>query len=287
MKIKFFLIFKFLCVLSLIKAEASIGDSLFKVGKYNEASIAYEYLIYSSNNIYVSNVAKYHKALCYKQMGLFKKASVEMEKINYSALSDSQFLIFHYEAALNAYLSEDFNTSVFHTDQALLRNHKWHICNELYLVRALSYNNLEKWDKAHDAAIHYCNVAFENELKENIKAKIDSIYEIKNIPKIKSEKKLSYYCLIPGFGQVYCGYYFEGLLNFSLNALALAAGGYEIYYRYFITGYCLAAVPINKFYFGGKRRAEFSIKKTNYLRLNGFNEKVKNLLINENKKGAD
>ncbi len=257
------------------------------MGKYAEASIAYEYVIYSNNNIYVSNVAKYNKALCYKQMGLFKKASLELERVNYSALSDSQFLSFRYQAALNSYLSGDFSTSVFHVDQVLLRNRGVKSCKELYLLSALSYNNLEKWDKAHDAAIQYCNLTFGAELKEIIRNKIDSFYAKRNIPKMKSDKKLFYYSLIPGLGQAYCGYYLEGLFNFSLNALALGVGGYEVYSHYFLTGYCLAAIPISKFYLGGKRRSEFLIKKVNYLRVSDFNEKVKNLLTVENKKGAN
>ena len=112
-----------------------------------------------------------------------------------------------------------------------------------------------------------------------VKFSIDSIYSKKNLPVFKTENRLKYYSLIPGLGQVYCGYFKEGAFNFFLNAIALAAGGYEIYSHLYITGYCVAAIPINKFYFGSKKRAEFLLKKQNYQEIISFNEKVKAILI--------
>jgi hypothetical protein len=278
MKIQYCLIFTFLCAINSINAKASVADSLYKNSKYFEAAIAYEYTIFSAGNVAEKNSARYNKSLCYKHLGLFKKASVEMEKINYFGVNDSLANVYHYEAALCSYLSGDFNNSLSHIKQITSTNKEYVYTAQLYLLQALCNNQILDWKTAHESAIKYCDLEIQNN-NSKIKYSIDSIYNKRKLPVIKSENRLKYYSLIPGLGQAYCGYYKEGAFNFLLNAIALTAGGYEVYSHLYITGYCVAAIPINKFYFGSKKRAEFLLKKHNYQEIMGFNEKVKDILL--------
>jgi len=279
MKKVFCLIFIFLCVRCSINANSVIADSLNNSGNFYEAAIGYDYIIYSGTDISEINEMRLKKSECYKHLSLFKKAAAEMDKVNYAMITDSLFSKYHYQATLCSYLSGDFNSSLFHTDQIILNSPDKKIYPVVYLIRALCFNNLYLWNQAKEAAMLYCDLNFPPKESVILKKSIDSIYNPKRTPKIKTENRLKYFKLIPGFGQAYCGYYKEGALNFLLSALALTAGSIEFYYHFYITGYCIAVIPINKFYFGSHNRAELLLNKHNYYEVLRFNEKVKSILI--------
>lgn len=279
MKKRYCLIFIFLCAPFLTKASKLSEDSLIIVNNYYETLIECEYVIYKSNNIDTINAARYKKAICYKHLGNYSKATLEIERINFSVLSDYLSPTYQYEAALCAYLSGDFNTSLFHIEQIKTRNKDILNCSEIALLQALNFNRLYQWEKAHKAAIEYSSIKFKGHQFNSIIKQIDSLYQSKNTPKIKSKKRLSYYKFIPGLGQIYAGYYKEGIFNFILNASALIIGTYEVYKSFYFTGYCLGAIPISKFYFGSQARAELLLDKHNYFEISEFDNKVKAILI--------
>ena len=98
---------------------------------------------------------------------------------------------------------------------------------------------------------------------------------------MKSEKKANVLRMIPGLGQAYAGHPVEGLFNFTLNLAFLSFGAYEIFEGYYITGYFVGAIGINKVYFGGHARTAYLLRKHNYMQQKNFCEKIKSIITNK------
>ena len=56
--------------------------------------------------------------------------------------------------------------------------------------------------------------------------------------------------MLPGLGQVYLGKPMEGAFNFALNLSFLSIGAFQIIEGYYITGYFVGVIGLNKVYFG-------------------------------------
>lgn len=87
----------------------------------------------------------------------------------------------------------------------------------------------------------------------------------------------------PGLGQVYAGRFVEGVASFTLNAAALGFMGYNFWLTNYITTFSVGSALLNKFFFGGRRRAHFLAEAQN--------KKVEGKLLKElvetiNKKGS-
>ena len=87
--IKFFFSFIFLCgIFSSSGATGLKGDSLYASGKYFEASIEYERMIFNAESKADMYYYKYKKALCYKQLKSFDKALDELQPMYFLNSND-------------------------------------------------------------------------------------------------------------------------------------------------------------------------------------------------------
>ena len=69
----------FLCAQSLIKAEIpgdyfQTAQRLFEKGKYHDAAIAYERVVFKTNTTGIKAKALIEKSICYKKSGDYQKA---------------------------------------------------------------------------------------------------------------------------------------------------------------------------------------------------------------------
>jgi hypothetical protein len=85
--------------------------------------------------------------------------------------------------------------------------------------------------------------------------------------------------MIPGLGQAYAGNTIEGALNFTISLAFLSFGVYEIFEGFYITGYFVGAIGLNKVYFGGHARTTFLLHRNNYKKQRIFCTKIKNILV--------
>lgn len=281
----FYLIFIFLCALSLTETvKAGDADSLFTLSQFRAASLEYERIIaYSSDQVEI-NEARYKKSLCYKQLHKFDKAQVELLKISYWNTSESLATKYRYETALCSYLSGNFTEALF--QMSLLEQQSGNSIapstkTSVLLLKALSYNELMQWDKAYETACAYIDNVCKNPMADSIKQVLAKQFSKRNLPKIRSEKKANVLKMIPGLGQAYAGNILEGTANFTLNLAFLSFGVYQIYYGFYITGYFVGAIGLNKVYFGGHARTTYLIHRNNYKKQRKFCYEVKNILTNK------
>jgi hypothetical protein len=152
--------------------------------------------------------------------------------------------------------------------------------NDVVLLKVLVYNRLCLWDSAHFYALQYIRLTHNKVRAQCLENEISDVYTNK-LPKLKSEKKLSYYQIVPFMGMFYLGKYSEGLLNFTLNAAFLSFGAYQVYYKFYLTGYFTGAIGLNKFITGGRIRNSYLLEKRNYLEMNKFDDRVKGILFSK------
>lgn len=255
-----------------------MADSLFKQKAYYEASIEYERVIYHSNNFRTTNQARYKKALCYKYLEQYSRGLTELQQLMYVDLPDSLQFKYRYQTALLAYLSGDFMVaeSVFKQMELFVKDSPER--NDIWLLRTLNYNELLAWDQAFESGIKYLHTA-QHDSSEIFIQKWKNLYDADRLPRLKKSKLANVLRMVPGLGQIYAGGWAEGIFNFILNASFLAIGVDQVLKSYYVTGYFTAAIPISKFYFGGQRRTQFLVEKTNYERIRAFNECAKMFLL--------
>ena len=284
MTTRYYLIFIFHCVLFLTKtsAQSSLPDSLFNQGNYKLASLEYERLISGKSGAEKLNEWHCQRASCFKLLGDFTRAQVELSRISYWNLSDSMVNKYRLETAFCDYLAGSFTDALFQTEQINVTSGiELGDKAKIVLIKALCYNELMEWNKAKGEAITFIRLSYNSELSDSICSLLINSYQTKNLPRIKSEKVANVLRMLPGLGQTYAGQLGEGLFNFSLNLAFLSFGIYEIVNTYYITGYFVGAIGINKVYFGGHARTAFLLEKHNYKQRKQFCEKIKNMIIME------
>lgn len=281
MIIRFFWIFISLCALSSINTAAQdrYADSLFRAGDYRLAALEYERLISQSSDVNIVNSWRYQRALSFKYLGEYGRAQVELSKVSYWSLTDSMNTVFRYEAALCDYLAGNFANVVFQTDQMTSKSATKAVKANISLLRVLSFNELMQWENARTEALAYNRMMHNGALADSIETVLTNAYTHKNLPRIKSQKKANVLRMLPGLGQAYAGSPLEGSFNFILNLAFLSFGAYQIYQGYFITGYFVGAIGLNKVYFGGHARTAFLLEKHNYKVKKRFCENIKTILL--------
>ena len=85
--------------------------------------------------------------------------------------------------------------------------------------------------------------------------------------------------LLPGLGQVYAGYFWEGFVNASLQLISLAFTGGAIYLKYYITSFMVGYTTFYRFYRGGQNRAEFLANQHNYEKTRDYNTRLKKIIL--------
>jgi len=279
------LICTFLCVQFSTKADET--DSLFRAAQkqveaenYREAALSYERIVYRNSDSHINALALLKKARCYKTTNDYEQSLAELHRVRFRNLEDSLEFLIRYETALCAYLFDNFDEAVLQIEQMNYYLNGSDYLPESYLLQVLTFNQTAQWNKAKEAALLYIdNHLTKFEKKTILKKRIDAIYDAANLPDIKktaTARKLSTF--LPGAGQIYAGYFGEGVMNFLLQIICLATGAYGFYSGYYFTGYLVGLGLFQKFYFGGVKRAVFLTRKKNFKKKQEFNEKVKEML---------
>ena len=88
---------------------------------------------------------------------------------------------------------------------------------------------------------------------------------------------------LPGTGQLYAGYFWEGAANLSFQLIGLATIGVGIWTKYYISGTLLGVTIYQRFYTGGTKRAGYLAEKRNYLEMAEYRNKIKPILLSQEK----
>jgi hypothetical protein len=254
---------------------------IFSEGRFYEASIEFERVIFYETDNNKIALCRYYKALCYKGLGDTHRSLSVLSEINLYSLPDSLFFLIRYEQALGNYLNNDPNQSIWNLEEIRFRFPDSSKTKDIMPLNILCLNTLRKFEEARKLWIYLLdNSGLEDSVREGYKTKMEILYNRKNIPKALSPKKARTLSrIIPGSGQIYCGAVPEGALNFLMNASLLGFAFYEFYYKYYFTGYFAGLGLFNKIYSGGIHRAELLAGENNIKRMNNFNREVSTLLI--------
>lgn len=280
--IKFFFSFMFLCVTFLnSSASLSKSDSLYASGKYFEASIEYERLIFRSENLADINFYTYKKALCYKKMNDFEKALGELQPIYFSNPEDSLYKLVSYEQSLCFYLNGQPARALWKIDEFIHRNADSSNFESFLPIKILSLNQTQQWEKARNSFLLFVRMQdFSPEEKTELEQTIFNIYGKENRPRMKSVKKAENLSrFFPGVGQMYAGKAGEGIVNFLINASILTFAGFEVYNGFYITGYLAGLGFFNKTYHGGIKRAGVLASHKNKELMVEFNSRITSIIL--------
>lgn len=277
--------FIFLCEgYSTNRNKYTLGDSLFHLKQYKEASIEYELIAYNASSLSEANEALLRKAECKLAMQLYEEAENTMSRVRFYDISDTLYIDCMYKYALCCYLSGNLSQC-----ETLLMNLTSSIddtsrISNSYLLYGLCMNEKREYDKAKELTLNYLkyNKNLGVNYKESAKKEIEELYSKKNLPKIKNPAKAERLStFLPGTGQIYAGYYFEGITNVMLQLVSLGFGGYQIYLRNYITGGIIGMSLAQRFHMGGMSRSAFLCEKHNYLVCKKFNERVKGIFLSD------
>jgi tetratricopeptide (TPR) repeat protein len=258
------------------------GDSLYKAGQFQLAGLYFEKVSFLAIENITKTTALIKKADCYLARKEFDNAQNVLSRIFYGELSDSLTFAARSKTALCAYLNSDF---VLAESQIILAKGfipDTSIYIKAYPLFALILNESQKWEEAKSVLKDYIKFKEKDpEMVSKLCNEVNEMYETKKIPTLKNveyAKKLS--MLLPGSGQLYCGYFWEGTLSVGLQLVALGFTGLCIYNKYYFTGATLAFGLFQKFYGGGLNRTEFLAKKRNYTSIRTFNDSRKKFILN-------
>lgn len=265
-----------------LAAMERAGDSLYTVQKYNDASLLYEKAIYFNSNAVSRAKLSLKRAQSLKQIAAYDIAEQTLNRVDLSALTDSLFYTVKYNAALCAYLGADFTVAESHIIQLIYfgrDSSKTYNCYPLY---TLILNELGKYEQSKLYLEKYIGKAYDSADTNRVKIlrEVNVLYSKQNQPKLKRLKKakvMSY--IVPGMGQIYAGFWAEGITAMTCNAIFIGLTGVGIYYRYYITSVLYSYTIFSKFYTGNISRVEYLVNKKNYRLTKNYNASLKQKVI--------
>ncbi|HEX5554401.1 MAG TPA: hypothetical protein VFX43_14240 [Chitinophagaceae bacterium] len=274
---RFCLIFKFLCVPFLIKAQGNVfsyGDSIYRSSNYSLAAVEYERVIFEYQSPSIQAEAAIKRANCLKMLRRYEAAASTLDAINIANLSDSIRYEILFQSILDSYLAHEPNNSYSKLESLC---HFYPISAQkpdILLMKILSLNELQRWNEA-----------------DTVYKKLKSIYNVSNssfsnpylrIPKLKDPEiaeKLSAFLPFTGAGFFYAGDIKEGILNVALQIGLISFGGYSILMKRYITCIFIGIGGYAAFYKGGVRRVKRLVVKYNEKKTIAFNTAVRDQLL--------
>lgn len=279
--IRFFFSFIFLCAISSISvASESKADSLFSMGRYFEASIEYERLIFyaagNENNLSL----KFRKGMCYRQLKDYNRAIEEFQSIYFTDFNDALYKQVCYQQSLCYYLNGEPSKALWKIDEYFHRSIDSVSFGVFMPVKLFSLNATNQWQQAKQCFNEYVRLQkFSPEKEQEVLKIVNSLYSKKTLPRVRSaEAAENWSRFIPGAGQIYAGEPTEGAVNLLINSSILFFAGYQLYYHYYITGYLVGLGLFNKTYHGGMKRSVILTLQKNKEQLINFNLKVSSVI---------
>lgn len=259
------------------------ADSLFQNKQYQLAGIGYDQIAYLSGENTVKTNALLKKADCYLARKEFAKAEVVLSRIFYADLKDSLIYLARYKTALASYLNSNFGEAESQVIQAKSLLNDSNLVYQIYPLYVLILNESRKYQEAKEVLKSYARYTIKDTMEAKlILQEIEFQYQDSKIPKLKNPeraKKLSMF--LPGTGQIYAGYFWEGALNVTLQLTGLGFTALCIWQKYYFTGAFVGFSIFQKFYGGGMNRAQFLAEKRNYTSTRLFNDTIKKFLFEQ------
>ena len=280
--VRFYLTSIFLCGIYTGKSQEIFhnADSLFLAEEFRQSGLAYEWIVFSTQDSDQKARALLGRTQSLKKLGLYEQASSYIDQINLLELHDSTRAAFMYESLLVNYLSENFHEvqSRFLMSRSSLINTSFF--GQARLLQCLSQLESGKWKQMNLAAESFIKEIAPPEKADSLISHFDIIFDTLQAPRLKNPKTARIMSMIiPGSGQIYSGYPGDGLISFSLHALALGSAGLAFTQGLYISGWIGGFGLLQKLYFGGTQRAADLSEQKNRLNKELFIQPVSTYLI--------
>lgn len=282
----FCLICTFLCATPLTNARASDrglmqkADSLFGMGVYFEASIAYERVIFNSESPVERVKANLGKVEALKQTGDFSKARSDLRRSLVFRGDDSLRLEVMYQMAFCAYMdrvSDDAYISLMQLRQSFgaVRQQR------IYLLEGLVLADLGRWEDLREH-LHTWLDDFEADslmVQQTMQAYDDMLEEGLLRAERDAEKARLWSTFVPGAGQLYAGEPGWGALNAFSQLAGLAGFGLLAYNGFYVASAVIGLGAFQAFYFGGIKQAGELMSENMKSRLEKLQTAIAHLLL--------
>ena len=241
---------------STFDSQKEEADSLFEVKEYLLAATLYEKVLFEyptskqKNQTYLKRIeslvnANEHERAAYEASSFFLMDSVSKSIRYYEALS--QYLsgnVLLANLAIQKYDNLPKNSDLVDID--MLR------------LKAIAFSESKKFEELEKL---FNSKEFSNSF--NSEQCLQWLNEYKSLKYKKTERAEWYSTFVPGLGQVYAGKFAEGAASFILNSSGLFFMGYNFWQTNYFTTFTVGSALLNKFYFGGRRRAHFLVEQRN------------------------
>lgn len=282
------LAFVSLSITSFVEAQTtdfSIADSLFSLKHHEEASLAYEYIIFSHpEDAPLLAACLLKKSECLKANGKYSEVPILLSRLDGLSLSDSLKGQIYFQKALSYYLTDKYELAeksilpffnLAETDYALA------VSSAFLYATALGESG--KWQEAKIFLLDF--VKNENritpELQVSLTENINILYSKENIPKLKSIRKAKTLSLLfPGLGQAYNGNYGKGFVSLALVSGSAAFIAFNIINTTYLTAATAGAYLFLYFYFGGANQSNWLVPKKNNKKKSIYNQHLRSSLSN-------
>ncbi len=257
------------------------ADSLFEAGNYFVAAIEFERVYYFAEEPLQRFHANLGKARALKQKGEFGRARNDLQRSVTARVEDGLRFKLFYEMAFCAYMAGDYSDALSLVQQIhhYFENHP--DIENIYLVQALTYLMLERWEQLNDHAAYWVkNHPNTNDQAERLLKEINHKLKKDNIPSPLEPKTARLWStFLPGSGQVYAGEPGWGLLNAFSQALSLGMAGILIWNGFYIAAGAGGLGMFQSFYFGGIRQAGELAGRNSRREMEQFENSIAHLLV--------
>jgi len=295
MIIRSFLTCTFLCAIFLTEAQTEEADSLYRLGRYFDASIAYERVLFEKSGspslelrrpgeteaagsedrakgptgeLFTAIIGKVR---CLKRQQLFDQAVTFLNGWQSYPFSNSGRRELQSQQILCTYLGGHFENTLSLVDRWPYLHAGSPPAPALVVLKILSLNELQRWAEA--GAAYRTFIA-----QQPAMVAVPDLYE--HLPHLKSVNKarwLSYF--IPGGGQFYAGKPGEALLSVLIQSAGIYFAVLSWEQHYYISAWLVGAALFGSFHMGGVRRSEGLVQEYNRKKILLFNEQVRAQLM--------
>jgi TM2 domain-containing membrane protein YozV len=247
------------------------AETLYDAGRYFEASIAWERVLFDNNNPQYQMTAVMGKTQCLKQQGLFDPAVTFLEGWQSFPFPDSDLVRIHHQLVLCTYLGGHFENTISLVDRWPYEHSGKAPEPLLVILKILSLKELQRWKEAGDAYRVFIGA-------RQPAASLPDLYA--QLPHLKSvNKAIALATFIPGGGQFYAGHPGEAIFSILVQTAGIWFAIVSFEQHYYISAWLVGAALFGAFHMGGVRRSEVLVQRYNRKKILDFNEKVKAQLL--------
>ena len=274
----------FLLIISsgnLYASRFSEADSLFSVGLYRDASIAYEQIAFAfSGNDSVIAEALLKKCNCLKAENHSEDIYHLLSRCKTTSLNDSLKAAVLFEQTLSAYLFGNYSVARKTIEPVLsLRTDPVMDLSSVFLY-SLILDEQGEWATSKNNLASYFRRSeiISSSLRDSLLQELNVIYNPDLYPHLKKIKKARLLSMIlPGTGQFYAGEITRGIVSLGLVALSGVYIYYDIIHELYVAG--AAGFFLGEtFYVGNVNQLNGIIIKKNQRKRNLFNATLSNQL---------